>query len=226
MTPENGSAQGGELRGEVFQPSPEIVSKANVIDPEGARRSASSDPLAYWAQRADELEWLRQQGPWCPALIEYLKRHHQQYDVLVFFTYLYATTVLGTEVNPGRSVLVSTAHDEPAIKLEIFKDLFARVAARRAQGAARLRFEAWFHYEPGRIWIEHGCQYDPENAFRFPLRSRLADEPHGRGRGRPLQPAPVHPRHADRERYDRATDERRDSRWHKSGAARHDAHRQ
>lgn len=79
--------------------------------------------------RADELEWLKQQGPWCPALTEYLRRHHQQYDVIVFFTYLYATTVLGLEVNPGRSVLVPTAHDEPAIKLEIFKDVFNRAAA-------------------------------------------------------------------------------------------------
>ena len=47
------------------------------------------------------MEWLKQQGPWCPALIEYLRRHHQQYDVLIFFTYLYAPTVLGLEVAPG-----------------------------------------------------------------------------------------------------------------------------
>jgi glycosyltransferase involved in cell wall biosynthesis len=79
--------------------------------------------------RADEMEWLQQQGPWCPSLIEHLRRHQQQYDVLVFFTYLYAPTVLGLEVNPGKSVLVSTAHDEPAIKLEIFKDVFARPGA-------------------------------------------------------------------------------------------------
>ena len=79
--------------------------------------------------RADEMEWLKQQGPWCPALNDYLRRQHQQYDALVFFTYLYATTVLGMEVSPGRSILVPTAHDEPAIKLEIFKDLFRRAAA-------------------------------------------------------------------------------------------------
>jgi glycosyltransferase involved in cell wall biosynthesis len=79
--------------------------------------------------RADEMDWLKQQGPWCPALIDYLRRQHQQYDVLVFFTYLYATTVLGVDVSPGRSVLVPTAHDEPAIKLEIFKDVFSKAAA-------------------------------------------------------------------------------------------------
>ncbi|MGC4085874.1 MAG: hypothetical protein QM736_28045 [Vicinamibacterales bacterium] len=37
---------------------------------------------------------------------------------------MYATTVLGLEVSPGHSMLVSTAHDEPAIYLEIFKDVF------------------------------------------------------------------------------------------------------
>jgi glycosyltransferase involved in cell wall biosynthesis len=79
--------------------------------------------------RDDELNWLKQQGPWCPGLIEHLKRHHQQYDVLIFFTYLYAPTVLGLEVAPQRSLLVSTAHDEPAIKLEIFKDVFRTPAA-------------------------------------------------------------------------------------------------
>jgi len=79
--------------------------------------------------RADEMEWLMQQGPWCPSLIEHLRGQQQQYDVLVFFTYLYAPTVLGLEVNPGKSVLVPTAHDEPAIKLEIFKDVFGRPGA-------------------------------------------------------------------------------------------------
>ncbi|OFW23234.1 MAG: hypothetical protein A3H97_12185 [Acidobacteria bacterium RIFCSPLOWO2_02_FULL_65_29] len=79
--------------------------------------------------RQDEMEWLERQGPWCPPLIEYLKRNQQQYDVLVFFTYLYAPTVVGLEVNPGKSVLVSTAHDEPAIRLDIFKDVFSKPGA-------------------------------------------------------------------------------------------------
>jgi glycosyltransferase involved in cell wall biosynthesis len=79
--------------------------------------------------RAEEMEWLKQQGPWCPALVEYLRGHHHQYDALIFFTYLYAPTVLGLEVAPARSILVSTAHDEPAIRLEIFRDVFSRPAA-------------------------------------------------------------------------------------------------
>ena len=79
--------------------------------------------------REQELEWLRRQGPWSPSLLEYLERRHQDYDALVFFTYLYAPTVLGLRVAPGRSILVPTAHDEPAIHLEIYKELFALPAA-------------------------------------------------------------------------------------------------
>jgi hypothetical protein len=79
--------------------------------------------------REDEMKWLEMQGPWCPALLEYLKRHHRSYDALIFFTYLYAPTVLGMEVDPGRSILVPTAHDEPAIRLGLYKDLFRLPAA-------------------------------------------------------------------------------------------------
>jgi glycosyltransferase involved in cell wall biosynthesis len=79
--------------------------------------------------REDELNWLEQQGPWCPALLEYLNRHHRSYDALIFFTYLYAPTVLGLEIDPSRSLLVPTAHDEPAIHLGIYKDMFRLPAA-------------------------------------------------------------------------------------------------
>lgn len=79
--------------------------------------------------REDEMSWLRQQGPWCPALLEYLERNQNQYDVLIFFTYLYAPTVLGVRIAPHKSILVPTAHDEPAIHLEIYKELFGFPAA-------------------------------------------------------------------------------------------------
>jgi glycosyltransferase involved in cell wall biosynthesis len=89
-----------------------------------------SDWIFNNAHTADqEMEWLRRQGPWSPALQEYLKRQHGQYDALIFFTYLYAPTVLGLRVAPGRSILVPTAHDEPAIHLDLYKEAFALPAA-------------------------------------------------------------------------------------------------
>ncbi len=39
---------------------------------------------------ADETEWLKRQGPWSPGLIDYLKRHHKQYEALIFYNYRYA----------------------------------------------------------------------------------------------------------------------------------------
>lgn len=78
--------------------------------------------------KSDEMAWLRQQGPWCPSLIDYLERHHRTFDALIFFTYLYAPTVLGLRVAPSRSILVPTAHDEAPIRLEMYQDVFASAA--------------------------------------------------------------------------------------------------
>ena len=78
---------------------------------------------------ADEEKWLRDQGPWSPALLEYLEREHASYDAMIFFTYLYAPTVNGLKIDPRRSILVPTAHDEPAIRLELYRDVFAQPAA-------------------------------------------------------------------------------------------------
>ena len=73
---------------------------------------------------ADEMEWLKRQGPWSPGLIDHLKRHHKQYEALIFFGYRYAPTVLGLQIDPARSILIPAAHDEPAIHLGVFRDLF------------------------------------------------------------------------------------------------------
>jgi glycosyltransferase involved in cell wall biosynthesis len=73
---------------------------------------------------ADEMEWLKRQGPWAPGLIEYLKRHHRQFDALIFYNYLYAPTVLGIQTDPGRSILVPAAHDEPPVHLNIYREVF------------------------------------------------------------------------------------------------------
>ena len=79
--------------------------------------------------RDDEMSWLEQQGPWCPALLDYLAGHKDSYDAVIFFTYLYAPTVLGLQIAPERSILAPTAHNEPAIHLDIYKEMFERPKA-------------------------------------------------------------------------------------------------
>jgi glycosyltransferase involved in cell wall biosynthesis len=100
-----------------------------------------SDRIFHEAHSAqDEHEWLKQQGPWAPGLIDYLQRHHHAFDVLVFFTYLYAPTALGIKVAPAKSLLVPTAHDEPAIRLDLYREVFGSAAAIAWNTEAERRF--------------------------------------------------------------------------------------
>lgn len=125
--------------------------------------------------RADEMEWLRQQGPWCPALLEYLERNHQHYDILIFFTYLYAPTVLGARVAPDKSILVPTAHDEPAIRLEIYKELFIAPAGIAYNTEVERRFLTT-HFPIRAIEEEIvGCGVDLPHAHPYP-KDEAADE--------------------------------------------------
>jgi len=77
----------------------------------------------------DELEWLDRQGPLTPDLLEVLEKDEENYDAFIFFTYLYYTTYWGMKKIRGGKTLVPTAHDEPALRLGIMKDVFAAPAA-------------------------------------------------------------------------------------------------
>ncbi|CAN5598474.1 glycosyltransferase family 4 protein [soil metagenome] len=135
----------------------------------------------------DEVEWLRQQGPWCPALLDYLERNHQQYDVLVFFTYLYAPTVLGMRIAPHKSILVPTAHDEPAIRLDIYKELLSLPAAIAYNTDVERRFLTT-HFSVRAIAEETvGCGVDLPQAQEHP-RDGGAEPPSDDG-GEPVDAA-------------------------------------
>jgi len=72
-----------------------------------------------------EKVWLDEQGPYCPELINYIRAKKDEYDVFVFLTYLYYTTVRGLAEVGNKSILVPTAHDEPPIYFNIFRDVFS-----------------------------------------------------------------------------------------------------
>jgi len=73
----------------------------------------------------DEREWLRRQGPCVPGLVEALERERDRFSAVVFFTYLYYPTYWGLKAVPERSILVPTAHDEPPLRLGLYRDVFA-----------------------------------------------------------------------------------------------------
>ncbi|HUG06941.1 MAG TPA: glycosyltransferase family 4 protein [Candidatus Limnocylindria bacterium] len=73
---------------------------------------------------ADEEEWLRRQGPHCPALLEFLKDEGRRFDAVLFYTYIYEPTALGVPIVPERAALISTAHDEAPLRLAPYRVLF------------------------------------------------------------------------------------------------------
>lgn len=73
----------------------------------------------------DEVEWMKQQGPVCPSLLDALEKEEDDHDVFVFFTYLYYNTYWGLQRVKKPRILVSTAHDEPALYLDMMKQVFS-----------------------------------------------------------------------------------------------------
>jgi glycosyltransferase involved in cell wall biosynthesis len=69
-----------------------------------------------------EERWLAEQGPLVPDLLESLSQSTA--DVVVFFTYLYAPTAWGVPLVAKKALVVPTAHPEPPMAFEIFRDVF------------------------------------------------------------------------------------------------------
>ncbi|HID63739.1 MAG TPA: glycosyltransferase [Anaerolineae bacterium] len=70
-----------------------------------------------------QIEWVRQQGPYAPALVHFIQANARAYDFFVFVPYLYYTTFFGLRAVPERAILIPAAHDEPYLKFEIYRSL-------------------------------------------------------------------------------------------------------
>lgn len=68
--------------------------------------------------------WMLMQGPLSSSLFNYLRMRKNEYDVFIFFTYLYATTYYGLQIVSEKSFLVPTAHDEWPIYFPIWDNWF------------------------------------------------------------------------------------------------------
>lgn len=75
---------------------------------------------------SEEEEWLIKQGPYVPSLVDYLEKHQYDYDVVVFFGYLYYPSVMGIRKVTNKIVMLPLAHDEPFLKMRIFDPIFKK----------------------------------------------------------------------------------------------------
>ena len=63
-----------------------------------------------------------------PHLYEYMRTHQEEYSVFVFIPYMFGTTYYGMQVCPEKSVLIPCLHDESYIYMDVFKELFGKIA--------------------------------------------------------------------------------------------------
>ena len=80
-----------------------------------------ADPRS--ASREEAEQWLELQGPVAPALVD--AAGHWDGDAMVFYPYLYYPTVRAINRVQVPTILHPAAHDEPALHLPIFPDVFA-----------------------------------------------------------------------------------------------------
>lgn len=71
-----------------------------------------------------EERWIDEQGPLCPAAVEYVKQHHTEYQAVIFTTYLYYLSARGMVQNFDNALLLPTAHDEAPIYLNYYRKVF------------------------------------------------------------------------------------------------------
>lgn len=69
----------------------------------------------------EEREWIDMQGPYVPELVEYIKANRDEYDIFIFFTYLYYPVVYGL-MHAKNCILVPTFHPELPASLTIYRD--------------------------------------------------------------------------------------------------------
>ena len=73
-----------------------------------------------------EEDWFRANGPDSPQLLEHLRAHGGEYDLVLFWAFRYAPSYFGLPLVADRAVLVPTAEEDPAIDLDVLPEFFAK----------------------------------------------------------------------------------------------------
>jgi glycosyltransferase involved in cell wall biosynthesis len=88
----------------------------------------SDEVFDGFASRERQEEWFRENGPDCPALLDYLRERGRDFDLVLFWTFRYAPSYFGVPLVADRAVLVPTAEEDQAIGLEVLEEFFRKPA--------------------------------------------------------------------------------------------------
>jgi len=88
-------------------------------------RDISDQVFTNRASAEEEEQWFRENGPYAPALLEYLKQQGTQFDLVLFWSFRYYHAYFGLPLVADRAVLVPTAEEDPVIHLDALDRYFA-----------------------------------------------------------------------------------------------------
>lgn len=72
----------------------------------------------------DEVAWVENQGPHCSDLLIYIAHNRNEYDLFIFFTYQYYSTVFGLPIVPDKAAVAPLAHDDRTLYLDVYNPVF------------------------------------------------------------------------------------------------------
>lgn len=92
------------------------------------RLSRKLRPRLKIAPIAEQEAWMKAQGPYSTSLLQCIEARRDDFEMFVFFTYLYATTYFGLPLVAEKAWLVPFAHDEWPIHASMWDRFFLRPA--------------------------------------------------------------------------------------------------
>lgn len=124
--------------------------------------------LSVPRSRDDEIGWARRFGPVSNGLLDHLRRQHRNYDVIVFFSLLHATTVDAAQVAPERTIIFPYLMLQPALRFGLWADLLTSVrAVGLVSDAERVLLHNYVGVRP-RIDETVGIGIDPPPQLSYP----------------------------------------------------------
>jgi glycosyltransferase involved in cell wall biosynthesis len=102
------------------------VHRSSVKRTRNARVFASLSNICFHEAhtREEEIAWVRENGPFSPALVQAVAGARSRFDRFFFYCYRYYQSYFGLPAVRDRAILVPTAEEDPAIGLQIFQPFF------------------------------------------------------------------------------------------------------
>lgn len=87
-----------------------------------------SELFPSWTGMAKaDVDYYRSHGSYSPAMLSYIRDHHQDYKAIIGITYSQPNTFFGMLVAPEKSILIPTLHEEREAFRPILTQLFSKV---------------------------------------------------------------------------------------------------